>query len=247
MRLAPLFYFPWLRFSARASSKGAGLGLLLSLPLSLVAQPQTAVPRYRPASVANPSGPAALDTLTGQPALCAVGMAEGGGEILILGDEAFTTRHRPDGTTETTTGFQGRAVWLLRSRVTQWEDAGPVPAAISSAAALARFIRQALARAGLDLRATQPFRLVGESRTVWWHVAAFPTARPLDAAAAGQGARGCFVRESMSVVGFSPPPTRRKSPLVLHMHGRPGAQPFVAHLDSLRPGAGLHLLLPALP
>lgn len=188
----------------------------------------------------------ALDTLTARPSLYAVGVAEGGGEILVAGGDALTTRHRPDGATETTVGFQGRAVWLLQRRVTRWREPVAVPATVTSPAQLAHFVQDAAARAGLSRRELLPFRLVGEPTVAWWTVAAFPTALPADAASSALGAHSRFARQSLDLVGFLLPTTRRQPP-GLHLHARPDRQPFVAHVDSLRPGAGLRLLLPALP
>ena len=226
---------------------GTGLGLLLlGLTLPLAAQHPRAgrPPRLQPGGARTT---VALDTLTGRPTLYAVGVAAGGGEILVVAGQAHTTRLRPDGATETTAGFQGRAAWLLQSRVTKWRDTGAVPATVTSPAQLAAFIRAAAARAGLQKCPAQPFRLLGEPLAVWWHVAAYPTAGPADEAAPALGAHGCFARGPLELVGFVLPPTHRRAPQQLHLHGRPGTQPFVAHVDSLRPGPGLRLLLPDLP
>ena len=100
---------------------GTGLGLLLlGLGQPLAAQQQRADARLRSLRPGSARSAVALDTLTARPSLYAVGVAEGGGEILVAGGDALTTRHRPDGATETTAGFQGRAVWLLQRRVTRW-------------------------------------------------------------------------------------------------------------------------------
>ena len=189
----------------------------------------------------------ALDTLTARPSLYAVGVAEGGGEILVAGGDALTTRHRPHGATETTVGFQGRAVWLLQRRVTRWLPPVAVPPTVTSPAQLARFVQEAAARAGLSRRALLPFRLEGEPSVTWWTVAAFPTMLPADAANSKLGAHGHFARQYLDLVGFLLPPTGHRQPPCLHLHARPDRQPFVAHVDSLRPGSGLRLLLPALP
>jgi hypothetical protein len=230
--------FSWLRPTLQC---GTSLGLLLGLALPLAAQ------RARPGARAGRSaGPVALNTLAARPTLYGVGVAEGGGEILVVAGQAWTTRHRPDGATETTTGFQGRAGWLLQSRVAQWQDAGLVPANADNPARLARFIQQVATRAGRDGKQALPFRLVGEPLVMWWHVAAFPTARPTDDTA-GPGAHGSFARARIDLVGFLHPTTRRTGLARLHLHGRPDSQPFAMHVDSLRPGRAVHLLLPALP
>ena len=101
-------------------------------------------------------------------------------------------------------------------------------------------------RAGLKLQTAQPFRLLGEPLAVWWHVASYPMAGPADEAAAELGTHGRFARGPVALVGFVLPAKRRAAKR-LHLHGRPDAQPFVAHVDSLRLGPGLRLLLPALP
>jgi hypothetical protein len=228
-----LFYrLPWL--FAALQRGGAGL-LLLVLTLPLAAQHRWA------------AGAVVLDTLTARPLVCAVGVAEGGDEVLVFNGQAHTTSHRPDGATETTAGFRGRAAWLLRSRVTCWNDAGAVPATVTTPAQLAHFIREAARRAGLDAYAGQPFQLLGQPSAVWWQVAAFPTASPADVVGSGLGARGRFAPGPVDLVGFLLPCPKRRQPARLHLHARPGAQPFVAHVDSLRPGPGLRLLLPALP
>ena len=223
------------------------MGLLwLGLALPLAAQ-SSREGMSRRARLSGGAGAAvSLDTLTARPTLYAVGVAEGGGEILVLGTVALTTRHRPDGATETTTGFHGRAVWLLRSQVQRWNEPVAVPATVTSPAQLARFVQESAARAGLSLRQLVPFRLVGEP-AVWWHVPAFPTAHPRAQAAADLGAHGRFARQPLDLVGFLLPPARRTQPPCLHLHARPGTAPFTAHVDSLRPGSGLRLLLPALP
>jgi hypothetical protein len=227
---------------------GIGLGLLLlGLALPLAAQRQRAGVRLRPSQLGSTWGPVALDTLTARPSLYAVGVAEGGGEILVAGGEALTTRHRPDGATETAVGFRGRAVWLLQRRVVRWNEPVAVPATVASPAELVRFVREAAAQAGLSWRVLLPFRLEGEPAGAWWSVAAFPTARPGDAASAGLGAYGRFGGGRLILVGFLSPPAKRRGQASLHLHARPGTQPFVAHVDSLRPGAGLRLFLPALP
>ena len=226
---------------------GIGLGLLLGLTLPLAAQHQRAGGRPRSSPPGSARCMVALDTLTARPLLYAVGEAEGGGEILVVAGQAYTTRLRPDGATETTAGFRGRATWLLQRRVTQWRDAGPVPATLTTPGQLAKFIHATAARAGLKARGAQPFRLLGEPLAVWWHVAAYPTAGPADQAAPELGAQGRFARGPLELVGFLLPPAPRRAPMRLHLHGCPGAQPFVAHVDSLRPGPGLRLLLPALP
>ena len=225
---------------------GAGLGLLLlGLALPLAAQQQRAGARAsRPGGT---RGAVVLDTLTARPVLYAVGVAEGGGEIVVLGGQALTTRHRSDGATETTTGFAGRAVWLLQRRVVRWNAPMAVPATITSYAQLAHFIQQAATRAGLDRKTEQPFRLVGNSPAVWWHVATYPTAGPTDEAAPAFGAHGWFAQGAVDLIGFLHPRTRRDVPARLHLHGCPGAQPFAMHVDSLRVGPGVRLLLPALP
>ncbi|TDN36942.1 hypothetical protein E4631_20080 [Hymenobacter sp. UV11] len=226
---------------------GTGLGLLLlGLGQPLAAQQQRAgvrLPALRPGSTRNA---VVLDTLTARPSLYAVGVAEGGGEILVAGGDALTTRHRPDGATETTVGFQGRAVWLLQRRVARWREPVMVPATVTSPAQLARFVQQAAAQAGHSQRNWLPFRLQGEPTVTWWTVAAFPTGQPTDAPSAGLGAHGRFAQQSLDLVGFLLP-TKRRRPPGLHLHARPSRQPFVAHVDSLRPGSGLRLLLPALP
>lgn len=238
--------FPRLPFALQRG--GAGLGLLwLGLALPLAAQSSREGTRRRARGAGGGREAASLDTLTARPTLYAVGVAEGGGKILVLGNVALTTRHRPDGATETTTGFHGRAVWLLRSQVRRWSEPVAVPATVTSPAQLARFVQESAARAGLSLRKLVPFRLVGEPAAVWWHVPAFPTAHPRDQAAADLGAHGRFARQPLDLVGFLLPPARRTQPPCLHLHARPGTAPFTAHVDSLRPGSGLRLLLPALP
>lgn len=243
--LSPLFRrFPG--FLPALQRGGTGLGLLL-LGLPLAAQQQRAgarLPSPRPGSTLSA---VSLDTLTARPSLYAVGVAEGGGEIWVAGGDALITRHRPDGATETTGGFQGRAVWLLQRRVTRWREPLAVPATVTSPAQLARFVQEAAARAGLSCRALLPFRLEGEPTVTWWTVAAFPTMLPADAASSALGAHGHFARQYLDLVGFLLPPNKRRQPPGLHLHARPGRQPFVAHVDSLRPGSGLRLLLPALP
>lgn len=231
MRLRHL-RLPWL--FAALQRGGAGL-LLLVLTRPLAAQPQWT------------EGAVVLDTLTARLPLYAVGVAEGGGEILVFNGQAHTTRHRPDGATETTAGFRGRAAWLLRSQVACWNDAGAVPATVTTPAQLAHFIREAARQAGLDTRTWQPFQLLGQPLTVWWQVAAFPTASPADVVSSGLGARGRFAPGPVDLVGFLHPSPKRRNWASLHMHVRPAGQPFVAHVDSLRPGPGLRLLLPALP
>ena len=238
--------FPWLLPALQRG--GAGLGLFwLGLVLPLVAQPSREGLRWRARLPGRAGAAVLLDTLTARPTLYAVGVAEGGGEILVLGNAALTTRHRPDGATETTTGFHGRAVWLLQSQVLRWNESVAVPATVTTPALLARFVQQSAARAGLSLRTLVSFRLVGEPAAVWWHVPAFPTAHPRAQAAAGLGAHGRFARQPLDLVGFLLPPARRTQPPCLHLHARPGTAPFTAHVDSLRPGSGLRLLLPALP
>ncbi|TYZ07225.1 hypothetical protein FY528_15525 [Hymenobacter lutimineralis] len=221
--------------------------LLLALTLPLAAQHQRAGGLARLRQPGSSRAAVALDTLTARPTLYAVGVAEGGGEIMVVAGQAHTTRLRPDGATETTAGFQGRAAWLLQSRVRQWRDAGSVPATITSPAQLAEFIHAAAIRAGLPSRPSQPFRLLGEPLAVWWHVAAYPTAGPADAAAPELGVHGRFAPGPLDLLGFMLLPAQRRAAKRLHLHGRPAAQPFVAHVDSLRPGPGLRLLLPALP
>jgi hypothetical protein len=244
--LTPLFRrFPG--FLPALQRGGTGLGLLLlGLALPLAAQQQRADARPRSTRSGSTRGLVALDTLTARPTLYAVGVAEGGGEILVVAGRALTTRHRPDGATESMVGFQGRAVWLLQRRVRQWLDAGAVPASVTSPAQLAQFIQAASARAGLKPRLSQPFRLLGEPLAVWWHVAAYPTAGPADEAAAALGAHGRFAPGPVELVGFLLP-AKRRAPKLLHLHGCPDRQPFVAHVDSLWPGSGLRLLLSALP
>ncbi|MDQ2770826.1 MAG: hypothetical protein M3Y54_10030 [Bacteroidota bacterium] len=244
---APSFRrFPWLPSILQRG--GAGLGLLwLGLALPLAAQPAREGMRRRARLPGNAGAAMTLDTLSARPTLYAVGVAEGGGEILVLGNVALTTRHRPDGATETTTGFHGRAVWLLRSQVRRWSEPVAVPPTVTTPVLLARFVQEAAARAGLSLRQLVPFRLVGEPAAVWWHVPAFPTAHPRDQAAADLGAHGRFAQQPLDVVGFLLPPARRTQPPCLHLHARPGTAPFTAHVDSLRPGTGLRLFLPALP
>ena len=242
----PLFRrLPGFLSALQRGGTGAGL-LLLGLTLPLAAQHQRAGKGPRPRQPGGTRGAVALDTLRARPTLYAVGMAEGGGEILVVAGQAFTTRLRADGATETTAGFTGRAAWLLQGQVTQWVDTGAVPVTVTSPAQLARFIHAASAQAGLPPRAAQPFRLLGEPLAVWWHVAAYPTAGPADDAAAELGTHGRFARGPLELVGFVLP-AKRRAPKRLHLHGRPSAQPFVAHVDSLRPGPGLRLLLPALP
>lgn len=221
--------------------------LLLGLGQPLAAQQQRADARLRSPRPGSARSAVALDTLTARPSLYAVGVAEGGGEILVAGGDALTTRHRPDGATETTAGFQGRAVWLLQRRVTRWLPPVAVPATVTSPAQLARFVQASAARAGLSRRALLPFRLEGEPTVTWWTVAAFPTMLPADAASSDLGAHGHFARQYLDLVGFLLPLTGRRQPPCLHLHARPDRQPFVAHVDSLRPGSGLRLLLPALP
>ena len=220
--------------------------LLLGLTLPLAAQHQRASGRARLLQPGSTRAAVMLDTLTARPTLCAVGVAAGGGEIMVMAGQAHTTRLRPDGATETTAGFQGRAAWLLQCRVRQWQDAGPVPNTIYSPAQLAEFIHATATRAGLKVRPFQPFRLQGEPLAVWWHVAAYPTTGPADAAAPELGGHGRFATGPLDLLGFVLPPAQRRATKRLHLHGRPGAQPFVAHVDSLRPGPGLRLLLPAL-
>ena len=225
---------------------GTGLGLLLfGLTLPLAAQHQRAGGRQRLPRPGSTRSAVALDTLTARPMLYAIGVAEGGGEILVAGGDALTTRHRPDGATETTAGFQGRAVWLLQRRVVHWLEPLAVPATVSSPAQLARFVQEAAAQAGHRRQVLLPFRLEGEPTVTWWSVAAFPTQLPADAASSGLGAHGRFARQHLDLVGFLLPTRRRQLP-GLHLHARPDRQPFVAHVDSLRPGSGLRLLLPAL-
>ena len=241
----PLFRrFP--RFFPALQRGGTGLGLLLlGLALPLVAQ-QRAEASLRLPWLGSARQPVMLNMLTARPSLYAVGVAEGGGEILDTGGDALITRHRPDGATETTVGFQGRAIWLLQRQVTRWREPVAVPATVSSPAQLAQFIQQAAARAGLSWRKLLPFRLEGEPSVAWWTVAALPTALPADAASSALGAHGRFARQPLDFVGFLLPTTRRQPP-GLHLHARAGKAPFVAHVDSLRPGTGLRLLLPALP
>ncbi|RYU84823.1 hypothetical protein [Hymenobacter persicinus] len=244
---APLFrrlpgFFPALQRGAM----GRGL-LLLGLPLLLAAQHQRATRRLHPPQPGKNPAAVALDTLTARPVLYAVGVAAGGGEILVVAGQAHTTRLRPNGATETTAGFRGQAAWLLQRRVAQWRDAGAVPATATAPAQLAEFIHAAAARAGFPARLAQPFRLQGEPLAVWWHVAAYPTAGPADEAAPELGVHGRFGRGPLDLLGFVLPPASRRAAKRLHLHVRPGTQPFVAHVDSLRPGPGLRLLLPALP
>lgn len=123
----------------------------------------------------------------------------------------------------------------------------PWPCRPRSPAQLVRFVQEAAAHTGLNRRALLALRLEGELAGAWWSVAAFPTARPGDTASASLGAHGRFARKSLTLVGFLSPPAKRRGRASLHLHARPGSQPFVAHVDSLRPGAGLRLLLPALP
>lgn len=221
--------------------------LLLGLTLPLAAQHQRAGGRARLLRPGSTRAAVVLDTLTARPTLCAVGVAEGGGEIMVAAGQAHTTRLRPNGATETTAGFQGRAAWLLQSRVKQWRDAGPVPATVTTPARLADYIHAAATRLGLPSRPSQPYRLQGEPLAVWWHVAAYPTANPTDDAAPELGVHGRFAPGPLDLLGFVLPSAQRRATKRLHLHGRPGAQPFVAHVDSLRPGPGLRLLLPALP
>ena len=226
---------------------GTGLGLLLlGLGQPLAAQQQRAGAHLRSIRPGSTQSAVALDTLTARTSLYAVGVAEGGGEILVAGGDALTTRHRPDGATETTVGFQGWALWLLQRQVTRWREPVAVPATVTSPAQLAQFVQEAAARAGLSRRELLPFRLEGEPAVAWWTVAAFPTALPADAASSGLGTHGHFARQYLNLVGFLLPTTRRQPPF-LHLHARPDRQPFVAHVDSLRPGTGLRLLFPAFP
>jgi len=224
---------------------GTGLALLL-LGLTLPLDAQQRAERQRLPQPGRTRIAVALDTLTARPSLYAVGVAVGGGEILVAGGDALTTRHRPDGATETIVGFQGRAVWLLQRRVTHWREPEAVPATVTSPAQLARFVQEAAARTGLSRRALLPFRLEGEPTVTWWTVAALPTMLSADAASSGLGAHGRFARQHLNLVGFLLPTTRHKQPPCLHLHARPDRQPFVVHVDSLRPGSGLRLLLPAL-
>jgi hypothetical protein len=235
-------------FRSALQRGGTGVGLLLfGLTLPLAAQHQRAGKCSRKPQPGRTWGAVALDTLTARPTLYAVGVAEGGGEILVAGGDAITTRHRPDGATETIVGFQGRAVWLLQRRVIRWREPVAVPATVNSPAQLASFVQEAAARAGLDRRTLLPFRLEGEPTVTWWTVAAFPTMLPADPASPRLGAHGRFARQYLDLVGFLLPPDKRRQPPCLHLHARPDRQPFVAHVDSLRPGPGLRLLLPALP
>jgi acetolactate decarboxylase len=198
------------------------------------------------------AGKVQLDTLA-RTHLYGLGVAEGlKGEYLLWDGRAARTRVAPTTGTTTDTAWTGRAALLVTSRVSRWQPAEPVPAAVTDLPALEQFIVERAARQGLDTSQAFVFRLEGKPEQVQWHVMEWPGGAAKQHTMQNHkqyAATGQLNQRAVELLGFF---SRNHHGVfihhtsLMHLHGRPMGEAFAAHVDDVRwlPGQ-LALQLPA--
>ncbi|MEM7039693.1 MAG: acetolactate decarboxylase [Bacteroidota bacterium] len=194
------------------------------------------------------SAKGALRDFENQPHLFGLGAVEDlKGEILILDGKPYITSV-VEGEIETDQSFEKNATLFVYAQVEAWTEI-KIPRKIKSYAQLESFVEQAAQKQGIDTELAFPFLVEGQLGAGDWHVIDWPEGdtEHTHEKHIQSGLNGTISNEKVKILGF----WSNKHHAIfthhttnMHLHFRTEDGRLAGHLDDLKLGRKMKLMLP---
>ena len=191
---------------------------------------------------------ASLDSLSKKPHLNALGAFENlKGEIQIFDGKAFNSTVQSGNLVFDKT-FDKKASLIVYAEISSWQNI-EIPSAIDSSKKLETFIEKQANQLGIDAEKPIPFLIEGMAKSLSWHVINWKDG---DTEHTHQkhkesGLKGVEKNKKVEIIGFfskSHKAVFTHHTTFLHMHFKNQNEELAGHVDDLKLGSNMILILP---